>query len=301
MRALGLELKSGTLEAVSVDDSGGIGDSISVGFERQNDLIPQIVEFVSTAEKEFDSFESLGLAVPGLVDINTNKVVHSAQFPQHEQDDMAGEITRLTGKQTFLENDANAAAYGELKAGSGQDTKDLFYVTAGSGIGGALILDGKLWHGVSGFAGEFGYFAVDAEGMRLEDVASAEGVVKRAKHRLHQDPASSLLEIGEEKITYDDVLTAAENKDGLAELILERTGMYLGTAVASVINLLNIEKIIIGGELMKAADVVLGPIRKRAEQLSFEPGFRKVEITAGSLGANAGCIGAALLALEKQQ
>ena len=300
LRTIGIEIKSGSFEAVCVDGSGEVGDSLSGEFDTGVDLTQQILAFLSIAENELGPFGSVGLAVPGLVDINTNRVVYSDQFPELEKTDIAGEVLAASGKPTFLENDANAAAFGELKAGAGQDTEDLFYVTAGTGVGGALILDGKLWHGVSGFAGEFGYFALDSEGLRLEDVASASGVERRAKNRLHQDPASSLFEIGEENITFEDVLAAANEKDGLAELILERTGMFVGTAVASVINLLNIEKIIIGGDLMKASSVVLEPIRKRAAEFSFEPGFRKVDIKAGKLGSNAGCIGAALIALQKQ-
>lgn len=299
LRALGIELKAESFDAVCVNGMGEVGDSMSGTIEAGGEIVAQINDFLSTAATKLGAFETIGLAVPGLVDVNTNMVVYSAQFPDLEHTDIAAGISGSTGKPTYLENDANAAAFGELKAGAGRDTEDLFYVTAGTGVGGALIFDGKLWHGVSGFAGEFGYFAIDAEGRRLEDVASASGVVRRAKNRLHQDPASSLFEIGEEKITFEDVLSAANEEDGLAELILERTGMFLGTAVASVINLLNIEKIIIGGELMKASNVVLGPIRKRAEELSFEPGFRKVEIKAGFLNGNAGSIGAALIALRK--
>ncbi|MDH3529254.1 MAG: ROK family protein, partial [Acidobacteriota bacterium] len=108
-------------------------------------------------------------------------------------------------------------------------------------------------------------------------------------------------EIGEENITFDDIIRAANKGDGLAELILERTGMFLGTAIASVINLLNIEKVVVGGALMKAGELVLNAIRERASVLTFEPAFTAVTIEKGLLGENACTVGAGLLALNRSE
>lgn len=297
--SLGIALKSSAVVAVRVNASGAIVTESSGAFDREKETLPQLVEFLSSAEADTGSFESFGLAVPGLVDISANTVVYSSQIPEHERVDLAEQIFAATGKRAFLENDANAAAHGEMRVGAGRDAKDLFYVTVGAGVGGALILDRKLWHGASGFAGEFGYVAVDAEGLKLEDVASSASIVRRAKNRLHQDPASSLFEIGEEKITYRDIIDAAIEGDGLAELILERTGMFLGTAIAGVINLLSIEKIIVGGPLMRAGDLVLNSIKERAASISFEPCFEAAEIERAELGEKASSVGAALLGMNR--
>jgi glucokinase len=174
----------------------------------------------------------------------------------------------------------------------------MFYATIGRGVGGALIFDGHIWRGVSGFAGEFGHIAVDADGLKLEDVASREGIVRRTRERFHQDHTSSLSKFGEEEITISDIVTAAENEDDFAQMMLKRTGFYIGTAIASVINLLNIEKIIVGGEIMEAKHLVLDAIIERAGELSFAPSFETTQIVEGELGDNATAIGAAFLSDE---
>ncbi len=300
LTALGIELKSKELTAVVVDGNGKLSVELSYEFDSGSPTVPQLVDFLAEIDSSVGSFDEFGFAVPGLVDIESNKVVYSSQIPEHEKVDLAAEIFAATAKKMYLENDANAAAFGELIAGAGKNANDMFYITVGKGIGGALIMERKIWHGTSGYAGEFGFMSVDSDGTKLEDMASATSIVRRAKTRLHQDPASSLFEIGEEDITFEDVIDAAVAEDGLAELILERTGMFLGTAVASVINLLNIERIVIGGPLMKASNLVLNSIKERAAKYSFEPGFKAVRIEAGTLGDNASPIGAALLVLNRR-
>ena len=195
VEALGIELHSQSMTAVRVNGTGTVLAEMNGDFDPESETVPQIIDFVQKADST-DSFEEFGLAIPGLVDIYANKVVYSGQTPDHEKTDLAGQIAAATGKKVFLENDANASAFGELNAGAAQDAKDLFYVETGSGIGGAIVLDRKVWHGVSGFAGEFGFIAIDSDGTRHEDVAAAAGVVRRAKNRLHQDPDSSLFEVG---------------------------------------------------------------------------------------------------------
>jgi glucokinase len=114
--------------------------------------------------------------------------------------------------------------------------------------------------------------------------------------RFHQDHTSSLNEIGEESITIADVIREANNGDDFARLMLERTGTFVGMAIADVINLLNIEKIVVGGEIMQAGDLVLEGIKNRAREFSFSPNFRSTEIVQGKLGDKAAAIGAAMLA-----
>jgi glucokinase len=176
----------------------------------------------------------------------------------------------------------------------------MFYVTLGIGVGGAFIFDGKVWHGTNGFAGEFGNLAIDEEGTRLEDVASGTNIIRRTRHRFHQDSTSSLRGLPETEITVADVVREAREGDDFAHLMLERTGRYVGTAVAGVINLLNVEKIVVGGEVMQAEEVVLHAIIERARQMSFLPSFQATQIVAGELGERAAASGAALLSKTLQ-
>jgi glucokinase len=224
------------------------------------------------------------------------RVAYSTHFPEHSSVDIKEEVHSATGRTPLIENDANAAAYGEFRKGSGRGSNNLFYVTLGEGIGGAFIIDGKIWRGATGFAGEFGYLTVNSEGLRLEDVASSGNIVRRTRSRFNRDSTSSLNRLAEQAINLPEIVAAADNGDDFAQLMLERTGSYIGMGVASVINLMNIESIVIGGEIMEAKHLVLDSIISRAKELSFGPSFAETTITSGQLGRNAAAVGVALLA-----
>ena len=268
-------------------------------FDAAAGTLPQVAEFISTLKKKFGSFDRVGVAVPGLIRSESGRVAYSTHIPEHSAIDLADEIEKQTGIKSVVENDANAAAYGEFRLGAGRGSSNLFYATLGTGVGGALILDGKIWRGVSGFAGEFGYVAVNSDGMRLEDVASAANIVRRTRTRFNRDSTSSLNKLAEEQISIHKIVEAADNGDDFASLMLERTGSYVGTGIATVINLLNIEKVVIGGEIMHAAHLVLDAVVRRARELSFGPSFENAEILAGELGDEAAAIGAGLIAHER--
>ncbi|HEY0657180.1 MAG TPA: ROK family protein, partial [Pyrinomonadaceae bacterium] len=226
------------------------------------------------------------------------RIAFSTNIPEHSEIDLLSEIESATNLKITIENDANAAGYGEFRRGAGRGSKNMFYATLGTGIGGSLIFDGKIWRGASGFAGEFGYIAVNSDGMKLEDVASATNIVRRTRNRFHQDSTSSLSQLAEEQITLGDIVREAKNNDDFAQMMLRRTGTYVGTAIAGVINLLNVERIVVGGEIMQAKNLVLDAITSRARELAFSPSFEKTQIVEGELGENAAAIGAALLANE---
>lgn len=299
-RLVGIEVGSSGTIVVALAPGGELTDSFSVPLKEGEGGVSRIGRAVAEAHERFGEQFSLGIAVPGLLNKRTGMVEFSTLIPEHENIDLANELKHFTDLPIVFENDANAAAYGELKLGAGRGSIDLFYVTLGAGVGGALILGGELWRGASGFAGEFGYVAINSEGMKLEDVASSDNIIRRTKNWFHQDPTSSLNVVGEENITLADVVKAAEEDDDFAQLMLQRTGTYVGTALAGVINLLNIEKIVIGGEIMQAKHLVLNAILQRAKELSFGPGFEAVEIVEGELGDKAAATGAALLAAERQ-
>ena len=295
-KIVGVEVSNSVLNAVSMDEQGNVLAGLSTDLEKGADVAPQLVEFMNLLQLKFGDFDRVGITVPGLVNRETKRVTFSSQNPERENVDFLGELEKVTKLKIFVENDANAAAYGEYLFGAGRGSKNLFYVTLGSGIGGAFILDGNLWRGAAGFAGEFGYIAVNSDGMKLEEVASSANIIRRIRMRFHQDPTSSLNEIGEESITIKDVVREANNGDDFARLMLERTGTYVGMAIADVINLLNIEKIVVGGEIMQAGDLVLQGIKSRAREFSFAPNFNSTEIVQGKLGIYAAAAGAAILA-----
>jgi glucokinase len=293
IKLLGVEVSSTKLHAVCLDKQTNSGDYDSQELNQESEVLPQLIEFIKEQQNKFGEFTKIGIAVSGLINRKTNRVVLSMRNPEHTEVDLADEVKKATGLEVVLENDANSAAYGEFMLGAGKGSRDIFYVTLGKGVGGAIILDGKLWRGNSGFAGEFGHFAIDTEGTKLEDVASEAGIVSRVKKRLQQDHTSSLGSFDE--LGVSDVVNEANNGDDFAAMMLERTGKFVGIGIASVINLLNIEKIVIGGEVMQAEGLVLNPIIESAKNLSFEPCFSATEIVTDQLGDKSASIGAALL------
>ena len=223
------------------------------------------------------------------------------------RENLHADLMQATGLRVELENDANAAAYGEYKVGAGRGSRDMFYVTIGEGIGGAIILDGKLWTGASGFAGEFGHITIDTEGLEcecgntgcLETIASGPSIVRRANERLYRDGTSSLSRLAINKnFTADDVAHEANNGDDFSLMMIERTGKFIGTGVASVLNLLNIERVVLGGGVMDAGDLILKPIIQEAKRRAFQPCFEATTIVAAALGVDAVLIGAAMLARD---
>jgi glucokinase len=305
-RFIGIELSGSKLRAATVSDEGVIGERREA--ELQTDgLVGQVTQLVTDLRQNAGEIQAVGIAIPGLVNRQSDRVIASRDLPGIVRETLHGELMEATGLRFELENDANAAAYGEFKIGAGRGGRDLFYITIGRGIGGAIILDGKLWTGASGFAGEVGHITIDTEGSEcecgntgcLETVASAPNIVRRANERLFRDSTSSLSRLAMNKdFTADDMAREAKEGDDFSLMMIERTGKYIGTGVASVINLLNIERIVLGGGVMQAGELILNPIIEEARKRAFQPCFEATQILAAVLGEDAATIGAAMLARD---
>ena len=303
---IGIDLCGSKLRAARVNDEGIIGERLEAPLEVDG-LVGQVTKLVKDLRQNANGITGVGIAIPGLVNRQSDRVVASKDLPGVVRENLHAELMEATGLRFELENDANAAAYGEFKIGAGRGSRDLFYITIGEGIGGAIILDGKLWTGASGFAGEVGHITIDTEGSEcvcgntgcLETVASAPNIVRRANERLYRDSTSSLSRLAMNKnFTADDMAREAKEGDDFSLMMIERTGKYIGTGVASVINLLNIERIVLGGGVMQAGELILNPIIQEAKRRAFQPCFEATQILAASLGEDAATIGAAMLARD---
>jgi glucokinase len=297
------------IRAALVDEEGRIISHREADVSSEN-IVPQLATIAGDLRPALGAVVAIGVAIPGLVNRQTDRVVDSRYLPSTMVEDLHGGLTRTTGLRVEIENDANAAAYGEFKAGAGRGSRNLFYMTIGNGIGGAIILDGKLWTGASGFAGEVGHITIDTEGFEcvcgntgcLETLASAPSIVRRARERLYRDNTSSLSRLALNKnFTAEDVAHEAREGDDFAAMMIERTGKYIGTGVASVINLLNIERIVLGGGVMDAGEIILNPIIQEARRRAFQPCFEATQIVAAQLGLDAAPIGVAMLARDAEQ
>lgn len=295
-KALGIDVSADLLRAVAVSDDGSVSEPVVETRFDGSDPLDRIVAFVRSAIERLGPISAIGVSIPGLINKENGGVAFSANMPETSSLNMAEAIGSAVGVPVLLENDANAAAFAEYQLGAAKGASSIFYATIGDGVGGAFILDGKLWHGAAGYAGEFGYIAIDSEGTRLEDVASTSNIVRRTRSRFNRDSTSSLGRLPEEKIGLREIIKAVDDGDEFARLMLERTGTYVGTAIANVINLLNIETIVVGGDITHAGHVVIDAINARARELSFSRAFEKTRIVSGTVGENAAAIGAALLA-----
>jgi len=303
---IGINVSGTQARAALVNSEGKLIES-KVAEVTPKELIPQLAMMVEELRGGRGSVAAIGVAISGLVNRQTDRVIAPRDLPTTMVGDLHGELMSATGLRVELENDANAAAYGEFKAGAGLGARNLFYMMIGNGIGGAIILDGKLWTGASGLAGEVGHITIDTEGLEcvcgntgcLETLASAPSIVRRARERLHRDSTSSLSRLGLKKsFTADDVAHQANEGDDFALMMIERTGKYIGTGVATVINLLNIERIVLGGGVMDAGALILNPIIQEVKRRAFQPCFEATEIVAAKLGLDGAPIGAALLARD---
>jgi glucokinase len=306
MHFIGINISGTQARAALVDSEGSVVEG-RFGEVAPKQLVQELAAMVEDLRKQNVEIGAIGVAIPGLVNRQTDRVIAPRDLPATIVGDLHGDLMRATGLRVELENDANAAAYGEFRVGAGRGARSLFYMMIGNGIGGAIILDGKLWTGASGFAGEVGHITIDAEGLQcvcgntgcLETVASAPSIVRRARERLNRDSTSSLSRLALNKtFTAEDVAHQANEGDDFALMMIERTGKYIGTGVASVINLLNIERIVLGGGVMDAGSLILNPIIQEVKRRAFQPCFEATEIVAAKLGLDGAPIGAALLARD---
>ncbi|HQZ83211.1 MAG TPA: ROK family protein [Pyrinomonadaceae bacterium] len=283
------------MRAVSVAGKA-VGRSGAASIAYTSPVIEQLAAFIERCRAEFGTASRVGVSVPALVSPGGRVVEYSSHIAEFSGVDLAAALGDKEGSSIFVFNDANAAAWAEYQIGAGNGARDLFYATLGTGVGGAFILNGEIWMGHGGYAGEFGYVPVREGGDRLEDIASSANIIRRTRSRVNQDSTSSLGEVPEGQLTISMIVEAAKAGDDFSQLMLDRTGNYVGIAVASVINLLNIERVIIGGEIMEAGELILDPIIETARKRSFLPAFETTRILPGKLGDDAAAIGAAMLA-----
>ncbi|MBL8152116.1 MAG: ROK family protein [Blastocatellia bacterium] len=273
-------------------------------------LVNSLIEVIKqTRQTTTAEISAIGIGFPGLVDHRTQKVEVLPNLADVSNVDIHQELCSAIDLPVILDNDANTAAYGEWKCGAAKGTSDVVFITIGTGIGGGIILGGYLQRGVCGFAGEFGHLKVGDLNMDcscgssgcLETVSSGPNIVRRTRERLFTDPAftdSKLAPKMRGRLRCEDVMEAAILGDYLARSVLSETAIYLGTAISNLINLLNVEKVVLGGPVMKAAEYFISKVKEETSRKCFAQLFDACEIVAAKLGDDAGVIGSAMMAQD---
>lgn len=253
---------------------------------------------------------AVGIGAPGPLDVRTGVVVAPPNLPAWDHVPLKQRIEERLGIATYLDNDANAAALGEHRFGAGQGTKHMIYVTVSTGIGGGLILDGRLYHGDSGIAGEIGHTTILPDGPRcgcgnrgcLEALASGTAIAREARERVAQGVPTLICDLAQgdsERITARLVAEAARQGDRVAGEILSEVMEYLGIGMANLVNLFNPQVIVIGGGLANVGEPLFAVVRRVIDQRAFYAAAQAVRVLSAALGENAGVLGAAAVALAE--
>ena len=277
--------------------------------EKPNEIVRALIDAFHKCERaaveQGGAISAVSVVVPGTVNVADGVVVKAPNVPCLDGFRLAAALESEIDEPVILENDANAAAIGEMWRGAGQGYRTLICVTLGTGVGGGIILDGKLWRGVDGSAGEIGHIGVDPFagvpctcGSRgcLEVYASATAIVRMTREARPRYPASTLHNT--EDLTSEKVYKAGRDGDELAIEVFRRMGVYLGIGLASLINILNPEIVVIGGGLANGWDLFAKHMQQQVIERAFPIPARRVKIVRAECGDDAGLLGAARLAFK---
>ena len=299
------------LRAATVDHKGKIQFRFKQNTPQAKDA-SAIVDAIVAAVRESEQVEgaqeisAVSLVVPGTVKVEEGAVVKAPNLPCLDGFQLAAALTEQLGLPAILENDANAAAVGEMWQGAAVGCKTIICVTLGTGVGGGIILDGKLWRGVDGAAAEIGHMCVDPFGGVactcgsrgcLEVFASATAIVRMTREASPRYPESILQHAKE--LTAKTIYAAGQQGDELAFEIFRRMGVYLGIGLANLINILNPEMIVIGGGVVNGWDLFAKHMHQQVEERAFPLLAARVKIERAKCGDDAGLLGAARLALKE--
>jgi glucokinase len=252
---------------------------------------------------------AIGVGIPSTIDQEAGRAVFSVNIPLAGFD-LRDWLVERVGLPAAIDNDANAAALAEHRFGAGRGSKHMIMLTLGTGIGGGLILDGRLYRGSMGAGAELGHITVDANGPRcqgycsgvghLEGLASGSAADALAKRLAAERPDGDLGRAAASGRTVDARLAVelAMAADGDGREVIETVARYLGLAVAGYVNVFNPELVVIGGGFGRAGEVLLEPIRRAAHESALSPQRDLVRIVPAALGVEAGLVGAGLLGFE---
>jgi len=275
--------------------------------EKPNEIVHELIDAVRECEREIvgtgGAISAVSIAVPGTVNVAEGVVVKAPNVPCLDGFRLGAALESELEWPVILENDANAAAIGEMWQGAGRGHRTIICVTLGTGVGGGIILDGKLWRGANGSAAEIGHIGVDPFagvpctcGSRgcLEVYASATAIVRMTREAGPRYPNSVLHNT--EDLTSEKIYQAGKEGDELAIEVFRQMGVYLGIGLASLINVLNPEIVVIGGGLSNGWELFEKHMHQQILERAFPVPARCVKIVRAECGDDAGLLGAARLA-----
>ncbi|MFG2113658.1 ROK family protein [Streptomyces sp. NPDC048718] len=266
--------------------------SSAEGFDRAESLVKGLIEATGIRR---DKLVGVGLGVPGPIDVSSGTLGSTSILPGWSGISPADELSKRLGVPVHVDNDANLGALGELVWGSGRGVSDLAYIKVAGGVGAGLVIDGRVYRGPGGTAGEIGHITLDESGPVcrcgnrgcLETFAAARYVLPLLQPTHGPD------------LTMERVVQLAREGDPGCRRVIADVGRHIGSAVASLCNLLNPSRVILGGDLAEAGELVLAPIRDSVARYAIPSAARRLVLAPGALGGRAEVLGALALVLSE--
>lgn len=309
---IGIDLGGTNIAVGLVDENGKIlgKDSTPTLASRcfediVNDMVKISENIVNKAGLSMSEIKGIGIGCPSAVDNETGEVVYTANIPSFRNISLANEIHKYYDIPVTLENDANAAAYGEY-AINGENSDVFVAITLGTGIGGGIIINGRIFRGSNGAGTEIGHIPLVHNGLRCncgrkgcwEVYASVTALVNQTKVAIAKHPESLMKKIADERGTVNGrtAFDAAKKGDTIAQAVVDKYIEYVADGLVGIINIFQPEKVVISGGISKEGDYLIKPITDYVRKYDFNQFFEPVKITQATLLDDAGIIGAALAA-----
>ncbi|MEU3555621.1 ROK family transcriptional regulator [Streptomyces fragilis] len=266
--------------------------SADQGFDRAEQLVRRLAESVGA---DRGKIAGVGLGVPGPIDLQSGTLGSTAILPGWRGTRPAEELQARLGVPVHVDNDANLGALGELTWGSGRGVKDLAYIKVASGVGAGLVIDGKIYRGPGGTAGEIGHITLDESGPVCR--CGNRGCLETFTAARYVLPL--LQPTHGPELTMESMVRLAKEGDPGCRRVIGDIGRHVGSGVANLCNLLNPGRIVIGGDLAEAGELMLGPIRESVGRYAIPSAARQLSVVPGGLGGRAEVLGALALALNE--
>jgi glucokinase len=315
---LGIDLGGTNIKSGVVDDQGRPLSSISLATEAEHGAASGIRHLVAAGSQAvlaagigWERIAGVGLGSPGTMDIDEGMLLEPPNLPGWDNLPIRQLLADQFKKPVVLQNDGNAAAYGEYWAGAGRNTHSLVMFTLGTGVGGGIVVGGTIIQGRHSHGGECGHIIIEADNGRqcscgafghLEAYASATSLVKRACERLEStDLPSSLRSIKPDELTSRSIALAAASGDTIAKKLMRETAHYLAVGAVSLMHTIDPDIVLFGGGMIAAGAPFLEAIRSDVRAMAFPVPAARTRIEYAELGGNAGFIGAAGCARMKSR
>jgi len=313
---IGVDLGGTNIVSAIVDYRGKIVNSLKVqtlAEKGKENTIKRVIEAIhkniSQSNIAPGDIIGIGIGAPGPLDIKKGIINFAPNLPGWRGVPLKKILEDEFNLKVVLENDANAAAWGERCFGVGRGVNNLVCFTLGTGIGGGIIINGKIYHGNNCGAAELGHITVNKDGPLcncgnygcLEAYSSATGIKNRIRNRIKEGIKSKFLNIDNddellESLRLKLIFETARKGDKLTKDIVEEAITYLGIAIANIVNILNPEMVVLVGGITNEGEKLLTPIRNEVKKRAFYSNYKSLKIVIGELGGNAGVLGAAALA-----